>query len=279
MAPVRTSAPAGIRKWNKLKRLNRLFSAAAAALCGLLLPAAQPSAAQDSNAARPFVVLELFTSQGCSSCPPADKLLREVAEKARREKSRIYPLSFHIDYWNYIGWTDPYSGANASARQRAYAAAMNESGVYTPQLVVNGAQHFPGTRARQLQAAITSSLSHTPKADVSLSGVEKVSAKELKVRYSYSGAAKNSLLRLALVNSPDPNYVSRGENAGSTLSHTNVVRVFKTVELVQGSGSGEVSLELPDGFTHSNAQIISLVQNKANMHIDGASSIDLSEVL
>jgi len=87
---------------------------------------------------KPVVVLELFTSQGCSSCPKADELLSEVRDGAANENVDVIVLSYHVDYWNYIGWKDPYSKKAYSNKQRAYSGKFNSSSIYTPQIVVNG---------------------------------------------------------------------------------------------------------------------------------------------
>src|SRR5437899_2881738 len=91
------------------------------------------------------VVVELFTSQGCSSCPAADKNLAEIIEKAEANGQQVIGLSFHVDYWNYIGWKDPYSKAEFTERQRKYALRMNSENIYTPQMIVNGESEFVGS--------------------------------------------------------------------------------------------------------------------------------------
>src|SRR5258708_28691391 len=91
------------------------------------------------------VVIELFTSQGCSSCPAADKNLAEIIEKAEVNGQQVIGLSFHVDYWNYIGWKDPYSKAEFTERQRKYSAHMNSESVYTPQMIVNSEKEFIGS--------------------------------------------------------------------------------------------------------------------------------------
>ncbi|MGH9465120.1 MAG: DUF1223 domain-containing protein, partial [Thermoanaerobaculia bacterium] len=99
------------------------------------------------------VLLELFTSQGCSSCPPADRLLSRLAA-ARGSEPVVVPLAFHVDYWNHIGWEDPFSQGRWSARQRAYALAFGRDGVYTPQLVVDGTEELVGSDERAVRRAI-----------------------------------------------------------------------------------------------------------------------------
>lgn len=255
-------------------RLVPILTAAAVTLVVLLLPHSN-AAAKNKSAGMPFVVLELFTSQGCSSCPPADQLLRKLAAEARRDKARVFPLSFHVDYWNYIGWRDPYSGKTATSRQKLYAQVMGERGVYTPQMIINGKVHFPGTREQQLRTAISRSLKSPAQVGLTLSKIERAEGNQLVIHYEYTDAPTESLLRVALVNTPDANYVSTGENAGSTLSHTNVVRAFRTLELKAGTGSAQTELGVPPDISQTNLEIICFVQDKSTMHILGASSLSV----
>jgi hypothetical protein len=97
------------------------------------------------------VLIELFTSEGCSSCPPADRLLEKLAAE---NNDKVYVLSFHVDYWNYIGWKDPFSQARFSQRQRNYARQFSLESIYTPQMVVNGVAEFVGSDEQKLRAAI-----------------------------------------------------------------------------------------------------------------------------
>src|SRR5579872_5297720 len=98
------------------------------------------------------VVIELFTSQGCSSCPAADKNLAELIEEAEKKGLPVYGLSFHVDYWNYIGWKDPYSRSEYTARQREYSSFLNSETVYTPQMIVNGEVEFVGSDKKAAEA-------------------------------------------------------------------------------------------------------------------------------
>ena len=99
----------------------------------------------------PIAVIELFTSQGCSSCPSADKLLAQTLSDAKRDNKLIIALSFHVDYWNRLGWTDPFSDKKYSQRQSDYASAMQLRSVYTPQMIVNGSTEFVGSNEKELK--------------------------------------------------------------------------------------------------------------------------------
>ncbi|MEL7087271.1 MAG: DUF1223 domain-containing protein, partial [Planctomycetota bacterium] len=132
---------------------NHSLPVAALAVClGVLPAAAEPSA--DEGAAipihnTPFAVVELFTSEGCSSCPPAEAVLNRLDRDARQGHQRIFTLAFHVDYWNRLGWTDPFSDRAYSDRQRDYAVTLRERSIYTPQMVVNGTTGFVGSHARR----------------------------------------------------------------------------------------------------------------------------------
>ena len=129
----------------------------------------------DNNSPSSFAVVELFTSEGCSSCPPADKLLGEIVANARENKKSVFALAFHVDYWDYIGWKDPYAKKAFSERQQRYAQTFRSNRIYTPQMVVNGTEEFVGSNRAKARANIESALKKS--ADFTLF-LEKSSSKE-----------------------------------------------------------------------------------------------------
>ncbi|MEL6106122.1 MAG: DUF1223 domain-containing protein [Planctomycetota bacterium] len=231
------------------------------------LRAQEPSTSPSGGIA----VVELFTSQGCSSCPPADVALRQIAKTANDEDANVYVLSFHVDYWNRLGWNDPYSSQLASYRQRAYARAAGSKRVYTPQMIVSGTTEFVGSNRAKANKAIGEALSRSAKSTVSM----KVSAADggVDIDYEVNGAGKDQLLNLAVVHTPKANDVPAGENQGRKLAHVNVVRAFKAVRLSEFSGSAR--LELPEGLLASDAQVIGYVQDLNSLAITGASTIQV----
>ena len=115
-----------------------------------------------------FAVVELFTSEGCSSCPPADKLLGQIDERARADGSRVFPLAFHVDYWNHLGWTDPFSSEASSNRQRDYGRALHLESIYTPQMIVNGEREFVGSNGEIAEKAVSEALSRPEENTITL---------------------------------------------------------------------------------------------------------------
>jgi hypothetical protein len=183
------------------------------------------------------VVVELFTSQGCSSCPPADAFLTDLA----RQRSDVLPLAFHVTYWDYLGWKDPYSLDAATARQREYSRHLGEDGVYTPQMVVDGAKGFVGSsRAEGLSAIAGAARKQVP---VSVAR----DAGSLLIMVG-AGAGRAQVLLVGF----DPAHetsVGRGENRGHTLLESNVVRSLTPIGA--WSGSAVTLRQIPpagDGF-------------------------------
>lgn len=183
-------------------------------------------AALPARAAAPRpVVIELFTSQGCSSCPPADSLLRELSGHAE-----VLPLAFHVTYWNNLGWKDPFSLDLATARQRAYAARLGLDGIYTPQAVVDGRIDVVGSDrpgvARALRQAAASQAAGPP---ITLTAASE----QLSVALGAGEGAGRVLL--VGYDREHQTRVGRGENAGATLTEANIVRGFAEIGTWHGA--------------------------------------------
>lgn len=221
-----------------------------------------------------FAVVELFTSEGCSSCPPADRLLGEIVSQARAKGKPIYGLAFHVDYWDYIGWKDPYASSEFSDRQRRYAQAFGSSRIYTPQMVVNGRKEFVGSNEHKANSAIESALEQPPVVTVNIT-LSDVLVNEGAVTFAYEipPAPEDAVINFALVERHLEQDVRRGENRGRTLQHENVVRAFKTV--ASGKSSDNLSLDVPEGVRLENSSLIAYVQHDRTMEIMGATGVDL----
>jgi hypothetical protein len=219
-----------------------------------------------------FAVVELFTSEGCSSCPPADALLGEIVESARRGGTRVFPIALHVDYWDQLGWRDPFSDAAYSQRQSAYAQAFRAQEIYTPQMIVNGGEAFVGSDRRRAAAAIAAALSKP--AAVRLSLRASVAAEhEIKLNYTLDHPDAGALQLIAVERGLSSN-VARGENGGRTLRHENVARALQTI--ASPAASGSAVLKLPGDVKIANASVIGFIQNPHSLAIRGASIVDLA---
>ena len=174
-----------------------------------------------ARAGAPPVVVELFTSQGCNSCPPADAYLGELAQRPG-----ILALAFHVDYWNYIGWTDPFGRPWASERQRAYVRSLNLRYVYTPQMVIDGATQGIGSERHIIEPLIrAAAVAPRPHPDLALAWREDGA---LMVRVGQGASPKQPVvLWLAGYDRSHTTPVLRGENSGRTLTEYQVVRHFR----------------------------------------------------
>ncbi len=176
-----------------------------------------------------FAVLELFTSEGCSSCPPADRVLSAIA--AERAGAPVLALSFHVDYWNSLGWRDPFSAAAHSRRQRRHAKALGHSRVYTPQLVVNGQAEVLGSSASAVRALVARVLAAPTIRGPRIELAARERGAVIEVRHRITQAPPDATLSLLVVQRKARNQVTRGENASLTLAHTNVVRSLTLVPM------------------------------------------------
>lgn len=211
-----------------------------------LWPGGAPHAS--SETATP-VVVELFTSEGCSSCPPADDLLRRIANGTSNDGQPIVALSEHVTYWNQLGWADPFSQDAFSSRQDRYGATLATGEVYTPQAVVNGRVQFVGSDAGALSRALHSQLGI---AGVPLHIVQLRRDGDGLVLQIHSGplpGGKAVELWAAVTDDADTSSVLRGENGGRTLRHAAVVRSLTRVGKLEGAGEQSVAVPLPAAVT------------------------------
>jgi hypothetical protein len=187
------------------------------------------------------VLVELFTSEGCSSCPPADALLAELDAKQPVAGARVIVLSEHVTYWNSLGWRDPFSSDAMTERQHQYADRFGLSDVYTPQAVVDGAAELVGSNAGAMVRAVTKAAA-SAKTPVSIEHAEVAGG---EVRFAVRGDGKAQLVAALAEDSAQSN-VLRGENGGRTLKHVAVVRDLEAMGA--GSADGRVlKLKLPSG--------------------------------
>lgn len=161
------------------------------------------------------VLIELFTSQGCSSCPPADKLAAKLAQDPKH-----IVVSFNVDYWDYLGWRDTLAKPEYSQRQYDYAKSRGDGSVYTPQMVINGASHAVGSNSKEVNTRLAAAGAEAMPAQISL----EMTAHEISIRIAASKSDGEATLWLMAIAPTIKQVIERGENAGSTISYVNVVR-------------------------------------------------------
>lgn len=220
----------------------------------------------------PVVVIELFTSQGCSSCPSADRLLANLAQNTNGQE--IYGLSFHVSYWNRLGWTDPYSSEQFTLRQRKYGSVMNLRTIYTPQMIVNGTYEFVGSNKSKADFYIDKALDEPLEVEILLEDV-KIKNDLLSFQYTIKEDNKDSFLNVAIVEKQVENHVPRGENRGLTLKHENVVRQFKAFD---SATNGIVNYDIEKSFDLNNCDLIIYLQDKRHLKIYAARKIEISSI-
>jgi len=222
--------------------------------------------------AKGFAVVELFTSEGCSSCPPADALVARIQQESKHEP--VYILAFHVDYWNRLGWKDGFSDAGYTQRQKQYASWLSAQ-LYTPQIVVNGEKEFVGSEEPTLRKAINNGLDATSTVQLTLNGI-RLDQGKVDWQYQTRDANLNNLsLVVAIVQRSASTNVKAGENNGRTLAHVQIVRAFTTSN-VKGKNKGAGYLPLPQGVNPRDEELIAFLQNNDNGRIIAATSSPLS---
>ncbi|MEQ9285894.1 MAG: DUF1223 domain-containing protein [Cyclobacteriaceae bacterium] len=231
--------------------------------------------AGQGKSSEPVVLIELFTSQGCSSCPAADRLLTSLLEEPENKAAGVIGLSFHVSYWNRLGWRDPYSSETYTIRQRNYGRALALNTIYTPQMIVNGKYQFVGSDERKATESIGKALKLPPRTQVELSNVHRT-AEELSFDFRIEGKTEGREINFALVEKHLVNYVPRGENSGRTLEHDNVVRVF---DMADAKSSGNHRLKIKDDkIDLKKCLLIAYVQREDNFEIEGACQMKLNGI-
>jgi hypothetical protein len=225
------------------------------AACGLWLAAA--AAVQ----AEPVVVVELYTSQGCSSCPPADEFVAMLASDPR-----ILPLALHVDYWDYIGWADKFANPKFTDRQRAYAKAVGSRTIYTPQLIIGGADRIEGFAPEETAKRLRAHLAAGP--DVRLSVLRE--GGKLVIRavsdQPFAGPVRIQIVRYK---AKETVTIERGENAGRVITYHNIVTSWERV----GTWSGQEPLDMTANYTGDEPGAV-ILQSEGPAAILAATRVD-----
>jgi hypothetical protein len=229
------------------------------------------------------VVVELFTSEGCSSCPPADSLLARMERTQPVAGARIIALEEHVDYWNQLGWNDPFSSPQYRARQNDYAMVFRTDSIYTPQMIVSGQAAFVGDDSSQAYQQIgQAAQAQTTLIDLKTtpnSGGADLLDLTVRVTNPKNSKPRDANLYLAVTESELSTNVGHGENAGRLLRHAPVVRNFGLIGKIdpRGSNEGQVvsTLRLPHEWRRENLRAVVFVQERDSFRITGAGVIDL----
>ena len=243
--------------------LSALVRCAALALPLLLVGAAAWS--QDSASNMQPVVVELYTSQGCSSCPPADALLGELAER-----DDVIALSLHVDYWDYIGWKDSFASKATTSRQRAYGRALKSRYIYTPEMIIDGRVDVVGSRRQDVESLITEALSRRKPLTLRFEDVDGGRVVVPAGRAPEGGAS----VWLAVYDESHEIPVGRGENGGRSLTYHHVVRELEQI----GAWHGEelvIPVDLAGAAARGRAGCAVIVQQGRVGPVLGAIKMDL----
>ncbi len=239
------------------------------------VPTALPDAVEKNNPPKnkPPVLVELFTSEGCSSCPPADRVLIRLENEQPNTDAEIITLAFHVDYWNRLGWKDEFSSSLYSERQNGYADRFKSDSIYTPQMVVDGQKEFVGSNFTTAQSAISEAAKNQKaKVEITNGADAKNPNQNLKVKISDLPAHENSYVWLAIAEDNLQTAVRRGENGGKTLLHTSVVREMKLIgeiNSIDKSFETAADYQLEPNWKKKNLKFVVFVQGKETKKVYG----------
>ena len=256
-----------------MRTLPALTCLLATAAVTLAIPRVAPVRAAEPAT----VVVELFTSEGCSSCPPADALLRQLADSPSADGARVVALSEHVDYWDRQGWKDRFSSAVLTNRQEVYARALNVESIYTPQMVVDGRAQFVGSDASSARRAIGQAMSAphgTVRIALAAHGDDRVGATVSASELPTLSRGDRAELVLAVTEDGLSTDVRNGENRGRLLTHTAVVRLMKTMgDASAGTLTSDVTIDR--SWRRDRVKIVAFVQEARSRRIVAAGTVPL----
>lgn len=221
-----------------------------------------------------MVLVELFTSEGCSSCPPADRALTFLQKEQPNSEAEIITLAFHVDYWDDLGWKDEFSSPLYTQRQQFYSRKFRLNSIYTPQMVVDGNFEFVGSDMGKAQKCISETLK-AQKAKIEISKIENI----LKVNITDVPKSSDSTVYLAIAEDDLASDVKRGENSGNRLEHDSVVRELRLLGKIEESKrnfSTEFPLHLNPNWKPENLKLVVFIQVNQSREIIGVNSLNLT---
>lgn len=217
-----------------------------------------------------FAVLELFTSQGCSSCPPADAVL---AKYVTQNNPNIISLAFHVDYWNRLGWNDPFSKSEFTARQSSYASQLNTQGNYTPQIVINGKHELVGSNETAIESIVNKELAIKSQFHINIKKAS-IDEKTLNIEYETDARVANIITNFALVKKKEFTNIKRGENSGLKQKSYNLVFDFKAIKS-NSNTVNKTSFEFDTNKIPSDFIIVAYLQNATTGAIIGVTKSEI----
>lgn len=232
-----------------------------------------PNVQTVKSEAKTPVLVELYTSEGCSSCPPADRALASLQKEQPNPNAEIITLAFHVDYWNYLGWQDKFSSPLFSQRQQFYANKLNNGTSYTPQMVVDGSYEFVGSNTGKAKQFITEAAKNS-KAKIEL----ERNAETLQVKVSDIPKHSNATIYLAIAEDNLASDVKKGENSGTKLEHISVVRELRLVGSLPAANDNftvEHLLQLQTDWKKENLKLVVFIQEIQSRKIIGVSAVAL----
>lgn len=241
------------------------------------------ASAADNKTMQPIVV-ELFTSEGCSSCPPADALLLQLENAQPVEGAKVIALEEHVDYWNHDGWTDPYSSADWTQRQVDYVTKFKEKEPYTPQMIIEGRAEAVGGRESEVKQAIEQAASQ-PQTELKITAGNAASeaAPQFTVhagKLTGNTDGDSAEVWLAVSESGLASSVNAGENSGRTLHHASVLRSLHKIGVAKPNTDtafeASQRVKLKSEWNRKNIQIVVFIQDKKSLRILGAAAVPAS---
>ncbi|OMQ10317.1 thioredoxin family protein [[Flexibacter] sp. ATCC 35103] len=217
-----------------------------------------------------FAVVELFTSEGCSSCPPADELIAKLQNETTDQN--VYFLAYHVDYWDRLGWKDQFSSNQFTVRQQQYQNWLNLYVMYTPQFIINGTTEFAGYYETALSKKITDALSIRTNSNLELTA-KSDDTDSINIHFKTNEIQKNTNLFIAVVQKEAISKVARGENKGNTLHHVQIVRQLKSFAVKEKDGN--IAIEKPVNFNTKDWELIGFLQNTSTGKISTTAKVPL----
>ena len=236
----------------------RISTLAITLCCAMLCSYRQASAQMITSAnTQGFELVELFTSEGCSSCPKADRVVAELQDKYRDRNMLV--LGYHVDYWDYLGWKDVFSSGMNTLRQQYYTQILHLSSTYTPQAVVNGQYEMIGSDKEKIIAALSRPSAVSP-VTVQIDNIS-IKGKQLMIQTNLGNVSKGDVLIYCLVQRKAETKVKNGENGGHTLQHINIVRKFG--QIPAENGTNKLSLELSEQINKDAFFVAAFIQERS----------------